>query len=83
VGLWTVFNALFGLILLGQGAFKRRPTAVRCGAALLGFVLLDVVLVSVALRRGGDIPAIGVHAVVLLPVSIWLAWKGATALSGR
>ena len=83
MGIWTVFNALFGLILLGQGAFKRRRTAIRCGTALVGFALLDVLLVYLALRSGGAIPAISIHAVFLFPVAIWLVWVGARDLRAK
>lgn len=81
MGIWTLFNALFGLVLLGQGAFKRRRIAAACGAVMIGFALLDVLMVYLALRAGNDVPAIGIHAVVLLPVAIWLAWRGARDLS--
>ena len=80
MGIWTIFNAVFGLILLGQGLFKRRRTAMRCGAVLMGFALLDVLFVYLAIRNGQSVPAIGLHAVFLLPVAIWLAWKGARDL---
>lgn len=80
MGIWTVFNAVFGLILVGQGAFKHRRTAIRCGGALIGFALLDVLFVYLALRNAQPVPAIGIHAVLLLPVAIWLAWKGARDL---
>lgn len=80
MGIWTLFNALFGLVLLGQGAFKRRRTAIRCGAVLVGFALLDVLLVYLAMRGGGAIPAISIHAVILFPVAIWLVWAGARDL---
>jgi len=80
MGIWTVFNAVCGLALLGQGLFNRRRTAIRCGAALLGFVSLDVLLVYLVLRDGQAIPAIGIHAVFLFPVAIWLAWKCARDL---
>lgn len=83
MGIWTVFNALFGVILLGQGAFKRRRTAIRCGAALVGFALLDMLLVFLAVRSGGAIPAISIHAVFLLPVAIWLVWLGARDLKSH
>ena len=76
MGIWTLFNALFGLILLGQGAFRRRRTAILCGATLVAFALLDVLLVYLAVRLGRPIPAIGIHAVFLFPLAIWLAWKG-------
>ncbi len=76
----TVFNALFGLLLVGMGAWRRRPTALRCGAALIAFALLDALMIYLALRGGRSIPAIGLHAVFLFPVAIWLAWKGARDL---
>jgi hypothetical protein len=51
MGVWTVFSAVFGLILFGQGAFKCRCTAICCGGARIGFALLNVWFVSLALRN--------------------------------
>lgn len=81
MGIWTVFNAVIGLVLLGQGLFRRRRIAIRCGGVLIGFALLDVLFVYLAIRNGQSVPAIGIHAVFLLPVAIWLAWKGARDLN--
>ena len=82
MGIWTLFNTLVGLALLGQGLWMRRKTAAACGAVFLAFAALDVVLVSLALRHVGSIPAIGAHAVLLFPVALFLAFKGTRDLRG-
>lgn len=76
----TVIAAVLGLVILVQGIWRRRQTAITCGAGLLAIVAVDVLMVVVAIRRGHGIPEIPLHDVALLPLALWLAWRGAVAL---
>ena len=76
----VLINLLLGVPILVAGLIKRRRTAIVSGAVLCAFALVEIAIVAFLLARRQTPPDVGLHSIVLIPVAIILAMRGARGL---
>ena len=76
----VLINAVLGIPLLVAGLFKRRGTAILAGATLCAFAVIEIAALAYMWSRRATPPEIGLHSVILVPLGIALAIRGARAL---
>lgn len=76
----VLINAVLGIPLLVAGLFKRRRIAILAGATLCGLAVIEIATLAYLWSSRRTPPEIGLHSVVLVPLAIGLAIRGARAL---